>query len=262
MVKWYICLIVSIVLVLPVSAQQWKLKRLEGVFGVGTTNVYSDLGGAPNATNLLFIKDITFRSTRPSLYAGLRYRVNPNTSIKASLIYGYSKTKDFAGSRNESRGFSSVTQLLEFSGNYEYYFLPEQRRLRSAAVFNRRGMINDYSSFGAYLFIGLGGTLFWPHLDLEPAEARPGDKYKSNMGMTGVIPVGAGFKYIISDKWIFGYEIGYRQSFSDFLDGFQSPWSKRWDSYWISSINFSFRIPTSRRGLPIFLDKQWRRAKF
>ena len=63
------------------------------------------LGGAPNATSLLFIKDITFRSTRPSIYVGLRYRLNPKTSLKASFIYGYSKTEDFAGSRNENRGF-------------------------------------------------------------------------------------------------------------------------------------------------------------
>jgi hypothetical protein len=260
MVKWYIITLASLFFVFPLSAQQWKLKRMEGVLGIGTTNVYSDLGGAPNATSLLFIKDISFRSTRPSVYAGLRYRVNPNTSVKFSLIYGYSKTKDFAGSRNENRGFSSVTQLIEFSGNYEYYFLPEQRRLHSAAVFNRRGMVNDYTSFGAYIFAGLGGTLFWPHLVID--HNRPGDKYKNNMGITGAIPVGIGFKYIISDKWIMGYEIGYRQSLSDFLDGFQSPWSKRWDSYWISTINLSYRIPTSRRGLPIFLDKEWRRARF
>jgi hypothetical protein len=260
MVKWLITTVIFIVFVFPLSAQQWKLKRIEGVLGIGTTNVYSDLGGAPNATSLLFIKDLTFRSTRPSVYAGLRYRVNPNTSVKAAFIYGYSKTEDFVGSRNENRGFKSVTQLFEFSGNYEYYFLPEQRRLRSAAVFNRRGMINDYSSFGAYVFIGLGGTLFWPHLEID--QPRTGDKYKNNMGITASIPVGAGFKYIISDKWILGYEIGYRQSLSDFLDGFKSPSSKRWDTYWISSINLSFRVATSRRGLPIFLDKQWRRAKF
>jgi hypothetical protein len=260
MVKWFITAVISIVFIFPLSAQQWKLKRIEGILGIGTTNVYSDLGGAPNATSVLFIKDITFRSTRPSVYAGLRYRVKPNTSIKTSFIYGYSKTEDFAGSRNENRGFSSVTQLVEFSGNYEYYFLPEQRRLRSAAVFNRRGMINDYSTFGAYLFAGLGGTLFWPRLELS--ETRTGDKYKNNFGITAAIPVGAGFKLIISDKWIFGYEIGYRQSFSDFMDGFKSPWSKRWDGYWISSINLNYRIPTSRRGLPIFIDKQWRRARF
>ena len=55
----------------------------------------------------------------------------------------------------------------------------------------------------------LGATMFWPNLELD--EPRPGDEYKDNMGVTGAIPVGAGFKYIISDKWMFGYEIGYRQ---------------------------------------------------
>jgi hypothetical protein len=59
-----------------------------------------------------------------------------------------------------------------------------------------------------------------------------------------------------------GYEIGYRLTITDFLDGFVSPYSNSPDSYWISSINLSYRIPTSRRGLPIFMDKQWRRAKF
>lgn len=260
MLKWISTFIVSILMVLPLSAQQWKLKRMEGVIGIGTTNVYSDLGGAPNATSLLFIKDITFRSTRPSIYGGLRYRVTPRTSVKANFIYGYSKTSDYEGSRNENRQFESVTQLFEFSGNYEYYLLPEFRVMRSAAMFNRRGMINDYSSLGIYVFSGLGATFFWP--DLKLPEEREGDKYKSNMGITGAIPVGAGLKLIISDKYMIGYEIGYRQSFSDFMDGVKTPWSKRWDGYWISTINIIYRIPTSRRGIPIFLDPAWKRARF
>jgi len=260
MAKWVGTAIVTILFILPASAQQWKLKRMEGMLGLGTTNVYSDLGGAPNATSLLFIKDITFRSTRPSIYAGLRYRINPRTSVKTSFIYGYSKTSDFAGSRNEARSFSSVTQLFEFSGNYEYYLIPEFRVMRSAAMFNRRGMINDYSRLGIYVFAGLAGTLYWPELNLP--EPRPGDEYRNKMGITGAIPVGAGLKLIISDKWMVGYEIGYRQSFSDFMDGFKSPWSKRWDGYWISSFNLIYRIPTSRRGIPIFLDPAWKRARF
>ena len=261
MVKWVITALISILIALPVSAQQWKLKRIEAIIGIGTTNVYSDLGGAPNASSLLFIKDISFRSTRPSIYGGIRYRVNPRSSVRASFIYGYSKTEDFDGSRNELRGFSAVTQLFEFGGNYEYYLLPEYRIMRSAAMFNRRGMINDYSRLGFYVFTGLAATMYWPEFS-SPIEPRPGDTYKYDMGITGAVPVGAGFKLIISDKWMAGYEIGYRQSFSDLMDGFKSKWSKRWDGYWISSINLIYRIPTSRRGLPIFLDPAWKRARF
>jgi opacity protein-like surface antigen len=127
-------------------------------------------------------------------------------------------------------------------------------------MFNRRGMINDYSSLGAYVFVGMGATMFKPHLELD--ETRPGDKYKDNMGVTMAFPIGVGLKYIISDKWVFGYEIGYRQTFSDFLDGFKSPSSNRPDVYWISTFNLSYRIATSRRGLPIFMDRNWRRARF
>src|SRR5512133_2055863 len=250
---------VVVLILLPLNAQQWNLKIVEGIFGIGTTNVYSDLGGAPKATSLLFIKDITFRSTRPSLYAGVRYRVNPRTSVKLNFIYGYSKTSDYTGSRNELRGFSSVTDLFEISGHYEYYLLPEFRFMRSAAMFNRRGMINDYSRLGFYVFSGIAATMYWPHLTVEP---RQGDEYKNNFGFTSAVPVGGGVKFIISDKWMLGYEIGYRQSFTDFMDGFKSPWSKRWDGYWISSINLIYRIPTSRRGIPIFLDPAWKRARF
>jgi hypothetical protein len=258
--KWLLSICIAFALIIPVQAQQWKLKRIEGILGLGTTNIYGDLGGAPSATSLLFIRDITFRSTRPSLYGGVRYRIKPNSSVKASFTYGYSKTVDFAGSRNENRGFSSVTQLLEVGGNYEFYFIPENRRLRSAAMFNRRGMINDFSSFGAYVFAGLCATMYWPHLKFD--EPRPGDTYKNNFGITPVLPLGVGLKYIISDKWIFGYEIGYRLSLSDHIDGFVSPSSNMPDSYWISTFNLSYRIPTSRRGLPILMDKQWRRARF
>lgn len=260
MVKWLFSAIIALFLFIPLSAQQWKLKRIEAILGVGTTNVYSDLGGAPNATSLLFIKDITFRTTRPSIYGGLRYRIDPRTSVKTSLAYGYSKTEDYEGSRNELRGFSSLTQLVEFSGQFEYYLLPEFHVARSAAMFNRRGMINDYSSLGIYVFAGLGATMYWPDLTVD--EPREGEEYKDGLNFTGAIPVGAGFKIIISDKWMVGYEIGYRQSFTDFMDGFKLPWSKRWDGYWISTINLIYRIPTSRRGLPIFLDPTWRRAKF
>lgn len=260
MPKRVVTAIFTLLLIIPVSSQQWKLKRMEGILGVGTTNVYSDLGGAPDATSLLFIKDITFRSTRPSIYGGIRYRINPRMSVKTSFIYGFSKTSDYEGSRNENRNFKSVTQLFEISGNYEYFIVPEFRVMRSAAMFNRRGMINDYSRIGIYLFTGLAGTIYTP--DLELPEPRPGDEYKNNTGFTGAVPLGAGFKLVISDKWMLGYEIGYRQSFSDFMDGFKSPWSKYWDGYWISSINLVYRIPTSRRGIPIFLDPSWRRARF
>ena len=240
-------------------SQRWKMLRYEAALGIGSTNVYGDLGGAPNASSLLFIRDITFRNTRPSIYTALRYKLDPKTSLKFNLIYGFSRNNDFTGSRNDRREFESVTDLIEFSGQYEFYFLQEERRLKSAAMFNRRGMVNNYSTIGAYVFAGAGAAFYWSNLELE---RRSFDVYKTKPGVTLALPIGFGIKYILSDQWLLGWELGYRHTLSDFLDGIQTPWSKNPDVYWISSLNLSYRIPTSRRGIPIFMDKQWRRARF
>jgi hypothetical protein len=232
--------------------------RYEGTLGIGSTNVYGDLGGAPNAESLLFIRDITFRGTRPSIYGAIRYKIDPKTALKVNLIYGYSKTKDFTGSRNETREFVSTSNLIEFSAQYEFYFLQEDRRLKSTAMFNRRGMINNYSTLGAYVFAGLGATTFWSILDIEQRES---DKYKTGPSVTLSLPIGIGLKYILSDQWLLGWELGYRHTLSDFLDGIQTSSSHNTDVYWISSLNLSYRMPTSRRNIPEFLDRKWRRAR-
>ena len=246
-------------LALSSFGQQWKMLRYEAALGLGSTNVYGDLGGAPNATNLLFIKDITFRNTRPSIYTALLYKLDPKMALKFNFVYGYSRNEDFNNSRNEGREFISITNLIEASAQYEFYFLQEERRLKSAAMFNRRGMVNNYSTIGAYVFAGAGGVVYWSDLDVE---RRPIDTYKPEAGITLALPIGVGIKYVLSDQWMLGWELGYRHTISDFLDGIQTPWSNNTDVYWISTLNLSYRIPTSRRGIPIFMDKQWRRARF
>lgn len=239
-------------------AQPWKMLRYEGTLGIGSTNVYGDLGGAPNAESLLFIRDITFRNTRPSIYGAIRYKIDARTALKVNLIYGYSKTEDFAGSRNETREFISTSNLIEFSAQYEFYFLQEERRLKSTAMFDRRGMVNNYSTLGAYVFAGLGATTFWSNLEIEQREI---DVYRPGPSVTLALPIGLGLKYIISDQWLLGWELGYRHTLSDFLDGIQTPWSENTDVYWISSLNLSYRIPTSRRNIPEFIDRKWRRLQ-
>ena len=232
-------------------SQRWKLKRYEAIAGIGTTNIFSDLGGRIDAS-MFYIEDITFRDTRPSLYAGARYKINQKYSTKLSLTYGYGKTEDFEGSRNEGRQFVARTHLFETAAHFEFYFKQEERRYRSAAMFNRRGMLNNYSTISAYVFGGVGLTKYWTKLEMEP---RPTDTYDDRNKFIIAFPLGLGIKYIISDKWIIGYEIAGRYTFSDYIDGFKPAASKHNDIYWISTFNINYRIKTSRRGLPLFLDR-------
>jgi OOP family OmpA-OmpF porin len=233
-------------------SQRWKLRRYEGVLGIGTSNVFSDLGGTVDAS-MFFIQDIKFRDTRPSLYSAIRYKIDQTFSTKLALIYGYGKTEDFEGSRNEGRGFVSSTHIVETSAHIEYYFIKEEKRYRSAAMFNRRGMLNNYSTINAYVFAGVGLARYWPTLEIEP---RGTDIYDFKSKFIVAFPAGIGLKYIVSDKWIIGYEIGGRYTFCDYLDGFKPAASKHNDVYWISTFNINYRIKTSRRGLPLFLDRQ------
>jgi OOP family OmpA-OmpF porin len=245
-------LLATLFISLTIYSQRWKLKRYEAVIGMGTTNIFSDLGGRIDATSMLFIQDITFRDTRPSIYTAVRFKISPRYATKLALIYGYGKTEDFEGSRNENRQFHSKTHLAEITGHIEYYLIQETKRWRSAAMFNRRGMLNNYSTISAYVFGGIGLTKYWNNLQIEP---RPTDTYDDRNKIIPSFPLGIGLKYIISDKWIIGYEIGGRYTFCDYIDGIKPGASKHHDIYWISALNLNYRIKTSRRGLPLFLDR-------
>ena len=253
MKKIRIIIILCFITGLTGFSQRWKLKRYEAIIGVGTLNMFTDLG-VSNAESLLGLR-IDF--TRPDIYIAARYKFSQDLSVKVGLAYGYGHSHDITNVRIEgTEGFRSNTHMIEPSVTAEYYVKKEQRRYRSAAIYNRRGMLNDYSTWGIYFYGGLGGLYYDAVYDFTP---RTNDKTKEN-GFTLIIPGGIGVKYIFSDKIVFGYEIGPRYVFSDYLDGFKPPSSKSNDVYWLTTFTLAYKIRTTRRNLPYFLDRQYRWA--
>ena len=235
-------------------SQRWKLKRYEAIAGIGTLNLFTDLGVA-NYESLLGIK---LNVTRPDIYGAVRYKFSHSFSGKFGLAYGYGHSQDVTNERYEgTSGFKSNTHMIEPAVTAEYYIKKEQRRYKSVAIYNRRGMLNDYSTFGIYVYGGLAGLYYKANYNFEP---RPSDKTKAS-GFTLAVPVGIGFKYIYSDKIVFGYEIGPRYVFSDFLDGIKPAASKSNDVYWLTTFYLAYKLKTSRRNIPLFLDHKWRRAR-
>jgi hypothetical protein len=235
-------------------AQRWKLKRYEAIVGIGTLNMFTDLG-VSNAESLLGFR---FDFTRPNVYFATRYKFSQDFSGKFGLAYGYGYSQDITNIRYEgSDGFKSNTHIIEPSVTAEYYIKKEERRYRSAAIYNRRGMLNHYSVWAIYMYGGLGGLYYKAVYDYAPRET---DKTKDS-GFTLIVPAGVGFKYIFSDKIVFGYEIGPRYVFSDYLDGIKPSASKSNDVYWLTTITVAFKIKTSRRNIPLFLDRGLRRAR-
>jgi hypothetical protein len=237
-------------------AQKWKLTRYEAMAGVGTANYFGSIGGSSSTHNWFGLKDIDILGTRPSFYGAIRYKIQRDQAIKFNLLFGWLSGSD-KGSKNATRGvdkkgYSFNSYISEQSFQYEYSFLTEDVRKTSYALFNRRGMMNNYSKLNGYLFVGAGGVLFKPVFSGSPTKY---DYIKTSPGYTAVIPAGIGFKMIYNNYYALGIELGGRYTFSKYLDGQSSKFSKANDIYYFGNITIIYRIRTSRKGYPIFFSR-------
>lgn len=230
-------------------SQKWKLRRYEAMIGFGSANCLGDIGGSVSQNNWFGVRDIDILSSRPLLYLGGRYKFKEDIHFKFTFISGWLSGTD-EGSRNDFRNLSYNTFVQEFSVHGEYYFIPEEKKFRSAATFSRRGMINDFAKVSAYVTIGAGGIYYISNLEGDLYLQGP-EEYNGYGKFALVIPVGIGMKYIISSKWALNFEIGGRYTTTDYLEGFKSEFSNANDIYYFSSASLVYRIKTDRRGRPI-----------
>lgn len=243
---------------IPQSAQsqRWKLRRYEIGAGFGTCQVFGDIGGTASQENLFGLKDIKLDETKIGVVTHGRYKINPKQAVKVNLNLGFGKGSDI-DSRND-RGRSYSTTIIELSGQYEYFFLPEDKQYRSAGIYNRRGMVNNYSALAAYVFGGAGVTYaISSHAD---APILPADEYRSGGNIVPVVLLGLGVKYILDDRSFLNAELGYRYGITDFIEGYkQTEASKYNDVYYFLAISYNYRLKTTRRNLPAFMDKKYKR---
>ena len=253
MTKKAVIIILFIGFLIPVAhSQRWKLRRYEATIGLGTTHFYGDIGGTADDKNLGGLKDIQLQYTRPAISLGFRYKLTGDMALKLNLNYGY-VTGDDLDSRNDGRNFAFVSTIFEPSVQFEYYLLPEGRSFSSAALFNRRGMINNYSKIYIYLFGGVGGTFFYPK---PQKDFETSDRFTDNFSKFGLVfPVGIGLKYTIDSNWSLGLEVGRRFTLTDYIDGYTSDFSEHNDTYYLGVFNLIYKVRTDRRGRPLFRSR-------
>lgn len=251
MKRYLLFSLLSVFFVCSSQGQRWKLMRYEAIVGLGTTNIFGDIGGTPDDGNLFGLKDFKLNETRPSAFLGIRYKLFQDQAIRLNIIYGMGAGDD-AESRNPDRGYSYSTMIIEPSLQYEYYFIPEERKFRSAALFNRRGMINNYSRLAAYAFAGVGGVMFMPTFGGTPSTtAELGEN-----GFAVAFPAGIGAKYSINSELSIGIEAGGRYVLSDYLDGVTTQFSNANDVYYFGLVNLVYKLRTNRNGVPVIFTKK------
>lgn len=246
MKKFTIYIILLLILIPYCSdAQRWKRYRYEVVGGVGTVNIFGDLGGGDGDAkhNML---DFDIQSTRPAVMLAARYKLKELFAIKTAIYLAYASSSD-AYTDNISRSNREATTntfFIEPSVQLEYSIIKERYGRRYTFSNIKRFNFNHVNTF---LFVGVGGLLYFPNKEI---------KYDNGVGEPGVIavsfPMGIGFKYAINRVYTLGLEVGNRFTTTDYLDSHSDVHSKGNDAYFFFMFTFAKRLRTSRKGLPRF----------
>lgn len=228
------------------DAQRWKRYRYEMVAGIGTVNIFGDLGGGrgDGRHNTL---DFDIQGTRPSLAVGFRYKLKELVSVKGNLFFAFGNASDKYTDNIPRANRSATSNVFMFEPSLQLeYSLVKERYGRRYTMSNIRRF--NFTHINTYVFIGVGGLLYFPNKQI----ALDSDIGKDHGVFAAAFPMGIGFKYAIDRVYTFGIEIGNRFTSSDYLEGHSDKYSKANDSYLFFTFNLSKRLRTSRKGLPRF----------
>jgi hypothetical protein len=214
--------------------------------GFGPTLFFGELGG-DNRNGTHFMSDIDMKSMRYHIMLGARYKLKERIAVKLNLIYGRVYGSDlYSKSNRAGRNATFYSGIFETSGQIELSILKE--RLGTRFTFrnlNRFKMTN----VNTYIFVGIGGLLYYPRPKYALVITNRFDKYH-HFCLT--LPIGIGFKYGINRRASLGIEFGQRYTTSDYIDGIKDKFSKANDSYYLFNINVTYKLKTTRSGLPKF----------
>ncbi len=173
---------------------------------------YFEIGsyaGVSNYSGELSENKIAMQEFNPMLGVYGKFNATPLLSLKASIskggISGNDKNAQSTAIRNRNLNFRS--DVVEFALTSEVNLSPFNIRENKTGV--------------PYFFSGIAITHFNPEAQMRGSwyELQPlrteGNKYSRT---TLAVPFGLGMKFNLTYKLNFGFEVGARMSFSDYLD--------------------------------------------
>lgn len=186
--------------------------------GVGTSNYYGDMAGFGTPFKS------TFGMMRWSVAGNYTRHFTPRLAARASFTYARIAGDDFKMNEKDPtnlrfpRNLSFRNDLKEFAVIGIFKLTPDNRS------YDRR------PQFGTYLFAGLAAVAHNPKakdavsgewLKLQAlgteGQGRPG-YVKPYSLIQLALPVGFGLRYKINDRFDIGAELGFRITFTDYLD--------------------------------------------
>jgi hypothetical protein len=224
-IKFLILIIINLLSIGCIFPQAWKLDRQNIGINIGMTNFLGDLGGS-KTIGQPFIYDIDIQATRPLIGLSYNYRLDKISTLSTQLNFGYLRGDDKFTKNpvRNNRNLNFRSPILELVEQFELslYNSSETPRYNLKSSKGR----NNYE---IYIFVGIGVFWFNPQgrapdgrwynlkpLSTEGQGLSPEIKKYSNFQVT--IPYGLGFRYKYNRQWAYGFAIGPRATFTDYID--------------------------------------------
>jgi hypothetical protein len=200
-----ICLIIVGLFLFCNAAQAQKFfpGSKEIGFMIGGSNYHGDLA-----------REIVLKETKLMLGAYYEQNFNEWVSARYQFCYGRISGSDDNFSIYNQRNLNFYSDIYEGSATLEFNFFPF-------------GLNPNLSSFSSYTFIGLGMFYFNPKTKYGDEVVSLRDLGTEGQGFDGkkkysllqpTIPMGVGIKVKQSSKMVIGLEVGFRKTFTDYLD--------------------------------------------
>ncbi|RAU81587.1 DUF6089 family protein [Pontibacter arcticus] len=232
------------------DAQRWTQRKEYASVGVnvGAMNYFGDIVPAPDFTSL------RIKSTRPSVGVSYTYRFAPRLSFRGGLNWGRVTGSDAeSASANEAENEGRFKRNLSFRND-----IKELSGVLIVDLFENRSVYRRRPDFVPYGFVGLALFHHNPKAyyergshpgitaaqdiatgwyELQPlgtegqyADAGTGEAYpKPYKRIQVAIPFGFGVRYKVDRNWDLSLEIGWRKTFTDYLDDASSAYALKAD---------------------------------
>lgn len=207
--------------------QPLRLSERDRYFGVGSRELGLNFGTAHSFTDLQgskglgFGESLNYQISNPGITFGVYSRLRMVEWFGLSLGFDFARlTGKEGGNLSGFEGYSFENNMLEFNARI-VFFAP----------------IPTKNVFDIYGFAGLG--LFSNNLTLKDANGFEVPVYGDYAKLQSAIPFGVGLSWVVGYRTVLGYELGYRYTSFNMLDGIEPP-DTRYDAYMFNTFRIGF----------------------
>ena len=172
-------------------------------------------GGMSNYSGDLQAKYFTLDQSNFAFGAGAQYDITRNLSLRSMIsLMKVGASDQFNRPNLQFRNLSFQSNIIEWNLLGEYTFFDITRSKISPFIFAGIAAFH----FDPYAFDSTGNKIYLKPLSTEGEGLSEYPGRKPYNLLQFAIPLGAGIKFRVSENIVLAYEIGFRKTFTDYLD--------------------------------------------